>query len=78
MDEPEPVRVQTLPMFMEVVEPGHGFTELLGTDPNPFVKGKILPGYMEEHDITFLDGLPSPEKQWVQILVRRRETCWNG
>ena len=59
VEEPEPIRVQTLVLF-ETME--DGWTELLGTDPNPFVKGKLIPGNIDEHIIAFEDERPSPEK----------------
>jgi len=53
---------------------------MVGMDHNPFVKGKVIPGNTDEHEIYFVDERPSPADatdteygtaftDWVQWLA---------
>jgi len=54
--EPKTMRVQTLLILQE----DEDWTYMVGMDHNPFVKGKILPGNTDEHEIHFEDEQRSP------------------
>ena len=74
--EPETARVQNL----LILEDDEEWTWMVGMDHNPFVKGKVILGNTDEHEIYFVDERPSPAdatdteygtafQDWVQWLA---------